>query len=76
MARARYPGRVQARKNLSFIHEIAQGWAETLEEHIRHMVMRFDSVKLFETLFNECFPSGDSVALAYQAELGETSNAP
>jgi hypothetical protein len=23
-------------------------------------------------LFNECFPSGDSAALAYQAELGET----
>ena len=49
---------------------------ETLEEHIRHMVMQFDLVKLFGTLFNECFPSGDSMVLAYQAEPRETSTAP
>ena len=57
----------QARKDPSFSREIAQGWAETLEEHIRHTVMRFDSAKLFGTLFNEWLASGDSAALAYQA---------
>ena len=62
----------QARKDPSFSREIAQGWAETLEEHIRHTVMRFDSAKLFGTLFNEWLASGDSVALAYQAGPGET----
>ncbi|KIM41934.1 hypothetical protein M413DRAFT_445137 [Hebeloma cylindrosporum] len=61
----------QARKDPSFSREIAQGWAETLEEHIRHTVMRFDSAKLFGTLFNEWLASGDSVALAYQAGPGE-----
>jgi hypothetical protein len=57
----------QARKDPSFSPEIAQRWSETLEEHIRHTVMRFDSAKLFGTLFNEWLASGDSVALAYQA---------
>jgi len=61
----------QAKKDPSFSPEIAQGWAETLEEHIRHTVMRFDSAKLFGTLFNEWLASGDSVALAYQAGPGE-----
>jgi hypothetical protein len=65
----------QARKDPSFSREIAQGWAETLEEHIRHTVMRFDSAKLFGTLFNEWLASGDSVALAYQAGPEETDAA-
>ena len=32
----------QAKKDPSFSREIAQGWVETLEEHIRHNVTRFD----------------------------------
>ena len=57
----------QAKKDPSFSREIAQGWVETLEEHIRHNVTRFDSAKLFGVLFNEWLASGDSVAIAHQA---------
>ncbi|KDR74037.1 hypothetical protein GALMADRAFT_141780 [Galerina marginata CBS 339.88] len=57
----------QAKHDPSFSREIAEGWADTLEEHIRHTIMRFDSAKLFGNLFNEWLTSGDSVALAYQA---------
>ena len=57
----------QAKKDPSFSREIAQGWVETLEEHIRHNLTRFDAAKLFGVLFNEWLASGDSVALAYQA---------
>ena len=57
----------QAKKDPSFSREIAQGWVETLEEHIRHNVTRFDAAKLFGALFNEWLASGDSVALTYQA---------
>ena len=57
----------QAKKDPSFSREIAQGWVETLEEHIQHNVTRFDAAKLFGVLFNEWLASGDSVALAYQA---------
>ncbi|KDR74024.1 hypothetical protein GALMADRAFT_141768 [Galerina marginata CBS 339.88] len=58
---------LQAKNDPSFSREIAEGWADTLEEHIRHTIMRFDSAKLFGNLFNEWLASGDSVALAYQA---------
>ena len=57
----------QAKKDPSFSREIAQGWVETLEEHIRHNVTRFDAAKLFGVLFNEWLASGDSVALANKA---------
>ncbi|KAF8153979.1 hypothetical protein B0H34DRAFT_72720 [Crassisporium funariophilum] len=57
----------QAKKDPSFSHEIAQGWAETLEAHIKHTGMRFDCAKLFGTLFNEWLASGDSSAMVYQA---------
>ncbi|KDR81914.1 hypothetical protein GALMADRAFT_135307 [Galerina marginata CBS 339.88] len=57
----------QAKKDPSFSREIAQGWANTLEVHIRHTIKRFDAAKLFGNLFNEWLSSGDSVALAYQA---------
>lgn len=56
----------QAKKDPSFSREIAQGWVETLQEHIRHNVMRFDTAKLFGNLFNEWLASGDSSAVAYQ----------
>ncbi|PPQ76753.1 hypothetical protein CVT26_000142 [Gymnopilus dilepis] len=58
----------QARHDPSFSRDIAVGWADTLEEHIRHNVMRLDSAKLFGGLFNEWLASGDSAALAYQAD--------
>ncbi|KAF8970634.1 hypothetical protein BDZ97DRAFT_54533 [Flammula alnicola] len=61
----------QAKKDPSFSREIAEGWAETLEEHIRHNVIRFDAAKLFGNLFNEWLTSGDSVALAYQAGVDD-----
>ena len=57
----------QAKKDPSFSREIAQGWVDTLQEHIRHNVTRFDAAKLFGVLFNEWLASGDSVTLAYQA---------
>ena len=57
----------QAKKDPSFSREIAQGWVDTLEEHIRHNLTRFDAAKLFGVLFNEWLASGDSVALAQQA---------
>ena len=57
----------QAKKDPSFSREIAQGWVEILEEHIRHNVTRFDAAKLFGVLFNEWLASGDSVAIAHQA---------
>jgi hypothetical protein len=44
--------------------DIAQGWAETLETHIQHTKMRFESAKLFGNLFNEWLASGDSSALS------------
>ncbi|PPQ90279.1 hypothetical protein CVT25_013104 [Psilocybe cyanescens] len=56
----------QAKHDPNFNQKIAEGWAETLEDHIRHTVMRFDSAKLFGNLFNEWLASGDSVALTYQ----------
>ncbi|CAA7262123.1 unnamed protein product [Cyclocybe aegerita] len=56
----------QAKKDPSFSSEIAQGWVNTLEDHIRHNLMRFDSAKLFGRLFNEWLASGDSSAVAYQ----------
>ncbi|KAF8904729.1 hypothetical protein CPB84DRAFT_653970 [Gymnopilus junonius] len=58
---------LQAKNDPSFSRQIAEGWAQTLEEHIRHTTMRFDSAKLFGNLFNEWLTSGDSVALRYQA---------
>ncbi|PPQ98462.1 hypothetical protein CVT26_013863 [Gymnopilus dilepis] len=64
---------LQARHDPSFSREIAEGWAQTLEDHIRHTMMRFDSAKLFGSLFNEWLSSGDSVALAPQAELDSSS---
>ena len=56
----------QAKKDPSFSREIAAGWAETLEQHIRHTALRFDAAKLFGTLFNEWLASGDSSTVAYQ----------
>jgi len=56
----------QANKDPSFSREIAEGWADTLEQHIRHTVMRFDAARLFGMLFNEWLASGDSSAVAYQ----------
>lgn len=56
----------QAKKDPSFSGEIAQGWSETLEQHIRHTAMRFDAARLFGMLFNEWLASGDSSAVAYQ----------
>lgn len=56
----------QAKKDPSFTREIAEGWADTLEQHIRHTVMRFDAARLFGMLFNEWLASGDSSAVAYQ----------
>lgn len=50
----------QAKKDPSFSPEIVQGWAETLDTHIRHSLMRFDCAKLFGNLFNEWLASGDS----------------
>jgi len=47
-----------------------------LKEHIGYTVVRFDSAKLFGTFFNVYFPSGGSVALAYQVEPGETGIVP
>jgi hypothetical protein len=43
----------QAKKDPNFSQEIAQGWAETLENHIKHTKARFESAKLFGNLFNE-----------------------
>ena len=63
----------QAKKDPSFSREIAQGWVDTLEEHIRHNLTRFDAAKLFGILFNEWLASGDSVALAYQAGADDNS---
>ena len=57
----------QAKKDPSFSLEIAQGWVETLKEHIQLNTTRIDAAKLFGVLFNEWLGSGDSVALAYQA---------
>ena len=62
----------QAKKDPSFSQEIAQGWAETLENHIKHNKTRFESAKLFGNLFNEWLASGDSSALSYQPEVGAT----
>jgi hypothetical protein len=56
----------QAKKDPSFSREIAQRWADTLEQHIRHTVTRFDAARLFGKLFNEWLASGDSSAVAYQ----------
>ncbi|KDR78235.1 hypothetical protein GALMADRAFT_119220 [Galerina marginata CBS 339.88] len=64
----------QAKKDPSFSREIAQGWAHTLEDHIRHTIGRFDSAKLFGRLFNDWLSSGDSVALAYQASSDDLDN--
>jgi len=70
----------QAKKDPGFSREIATGWADTLEQHIRHTALRFDAAKLFGTLFNEWLASGDSSTVAYQAgaddaasESGETT---
>ncbi|KAJ3503978.1 hypothetical protein NLJ89_g8185 [Agrocybe chaxingu] len=65
-------------KDPSFSSEIAQGWVNTLEDHIRHNLMRFDSAKLFGRLFNEWLASGDSSAVAYQTgdEDGEVDDSP
>jgi hypothetical protein len=60
----------QAKKDPSFSREIARGWVETLEEHIRHNLTRFDAAKLFGVLFNEWLASGDS-ALAQQIEADD-----
>jgi hypothetical protein len=62
----------QAKKDPSFSRETAQEWVETLKEHIRHNMTRFDAAKLFGVLFNEWLASGDSVALAYQAGAEDT----
>lgn len=56
----------QAKKDPSFSREIAEKWADTLEQHVRHTVTRFDAAKLFGRLFNEWLASGDSSAVAYQ----------
>ena len=56
----------QARKDPSFSREIAEKWAETLEQHIRHTITRFDTARLFGKLFNEWLASGDSSAVANQ----------
>ena len=56
----------QARKDPSFSQDIAERWADTLEQHIRHTVTRFDAARLFGNLFNEWLASGDSSAVAYQ----------
>jgi len=61
----------QARKDPSFSRDIAQGWSETLEQHIRHTAMRFDAARLFRMLFNEWLASGDSSAVAYQGPSGD-----
>ena len=58
----------QAKKDPSFSQEIAQGWVETLEEHIQHNVTCFDAAKLFGVLFNKWLASGDSAALPCQAD--------
>ncbi|KAF8811893.1 hypothetical protein BYT27DRAFT_7221290 [Phlegmacium glaucopus] len=64
----------QAKKDPSFNQEIAQSWAETLEAHINHTKMRFDSAKLFGNLFNEWLASGDSSALTYQPGVDDASD--
>jgi hypothetical protein len=56
----------QARKDPSFSQDIAERWADTLEQHICHTVTRFDAARLFGNLFNEWLASGDSSAVAYQ----------
>ncbi|KAH9476993.1 hypothetical protein JR316_0010909 [Psilocybe cubensis] len=56
----------QAKYDPNFNPKIVEGWAETLEDHIRHTVMRFDSAKLFGSLFNEWLASGDSATVSYQ----------
>ena len=43
----------QAKKDPSFSREIAQGWSETLEQHIRHTAMRFDAARLFSNNMQE-----------------------
>ncbi|KAF9526232.1 hypothetical protein CPB83DRAFT_837589 [Crepidotus variabilis] len=61
----------QAKKDPSFSEEIAQSWADAVEQHIKHTGMRFDAARLFGKLFNEWLESGDSSALAYQAPSKE-----
>jgi len=65
---------LQARHDPSFSRAIAEGWAETLEAHIRHTIMRFGSAKLFGNLFNEWLASGDSVAVSYQRDAERGGN--
>jgi len=55
----------QAKKDPSFSQDIAERWADTLEQHIRHTITRFDAARLFGNLFNEWLASGDSSAVAY-----------
>lgn len=68
----------QAAKDPSFSKEIAEGWVETLEDHVKHNGMRFDAARLFGMLFNEWLASGDSSAVAYQGpsepEDGDTQS--
>lgn len=64
----------QARKDPSFSTDVAEGWAETLEQHIRHTTTRFDAAKLFGSLFNEWLASGDSIAIAYQDVGGDKAH--
>ena len=65
---------LQARHDPSFTKAIAEDWAETLEAHIRHTIMRFGSAKLFGNLFNEWLASGDSVAVSYQRHAEQRDN--
>lgn len=58
---------LQAKKDPSFSRDILKEWADTLEAHIRHTLLRFDCAKLFGSLFNEWLASGDSSTIPYQA---------
>jgi hypothetical protein len=71
----------QAKKDPSFSREIAERWADTLEQHIHHTITRFDAARLFGNLFKEWLASGDSSAVAYQGpsddqDLQDTSSNP
>ena len=60
----------QAKEDPAFEKANLEGWADTLETHIRQTIMRFDCARLFGDLFKEWMASGDS---ALGATTGENS---
>ncbi|KAG6914822.1 hypothetical protein DXG01_015139 [Tephrocybe rancida] len=52
---------VQAHKNPTFSQEVINSWADILERHIRHSLVKFESARLFGNLFTEWLASGDSI---------------